>query len=173
MKHLKLYISIVGFLLFASSCTKVIDLNLSNESGKLVIEGNITNGSGPQTFTLSTNVPFTNTNTYPAVTGATVTVTDQSGNSYSFTEGPSGTYTNSQLTGVPGNTYTMTVLTKGVTYTAVSTMPQGVGLDSLSSQNHPASSGTNPKKQITVHYHDPAGVANQYRFVEYVNGVQV
>jgi hypothetical protein len=127
----------------------------------------------PQVFTLTTNVPFTNTNTYPAVSGATVTVTDQSGNNYLFAEGTSGTYTNSQLTGIPGNTYTMTVVTKGVTYTAVSIMPQMVTLDSLVSKNEPISSGNNPKKQITVYYHDPAGVANQYKFVEYVNGIQV
>lgn len=173
MKNFKYYIAAAGLFLCFSSCTKVIDLKLDDASGKLVIEGNITNGSGPQVFTLSTNVPFTNTNTYPAVSGATVTVTDQAGNSYPFTESPSGTYSNSQLTGVPGNTYTMTVVTKGVTYTAVSTLPQVVNLDSLSSQNEPISTGSNPKKQITVYYHDPSGVANQYRFVEYVNGVQV
>lgn len=173
MKNFKYYILIAFLLLFFSSCTKVIDLKLSNASGKLVIEGNITNGSGPQVFTINTNVPFTNTNTYPPVTGATVTVNDQSGNSYLFTEGPSGTYTNSQLIGVPGNTYTMKVLTNGTTYAAVSTMPQVVILDSLGSKNEAISSGSNPKKQITVYYHDPAGVANQYRFVEYVNGVQV
>ncbi|NCD69666.1 DUF4249 domain-containing protein [Mucilaginibacter agri] len=173
MKHIKFYTLIACLLLFVSSCTKVVDLKLNDESGKLVIEGNITNGTDSQVFKLSTNVPFTSTNTYPTVTGATVTVTDQSGNSYPFTEGPSGTYTNNQLTGVPGNTYTMTVLIKGTTYTAVSTMPQVVSLDSLSSQNEPASSGSNPKKQITVYYHDPARIANQYRFVEYVNGVQV
>ena len=173
MKNFKYYISIVFLLLSFSSCTKVVDLKLSDASGKLVIEGNVTNGSEPQVFTISTNVPFTNTNTYPPVTGATVTVTDQSGNSYPFTEGPSGTYTNNQLTGVPGNTYTMTVLIKGVTYTATSTMPQAVSLDSLSAKNEAISTGSNPKKQITVYYHDPAGIANQYRFVEYVNGVQV
>src|ERR1700761_3071178 len=123
MKHLKLYISIICLPMFISSCTKVVQLDLGNESGRLVIEGNITNGAGPQIIRLSTNVPFTNTNTYPAVSGATVTVTDQSGKSYSFTESPAGTYSNSQLLGIPGNKYTMSVLTGGITYTATSTMP--------------------------------------------------
>lgn len=173
MKHIQYYILAACLTLLASSCTKVVDLKLDDASGKLVIEGNITNGTGPQVFKLSTNVPFTNTNTYPTVSGATITVTDQDGNSYPFVESPAGTYTNSQLTGIPGNTYTMTALIKGVTYRATSTMPQVVTLDSLSSKNEAISSGSNPKKQITVYYHDPAGVANQYRFVEYVNGVQV
>jgi len=172
MKHVKLYTPIVSLLLLFSSCQKVIDLKLGNVTGKLVIEGNVTNAIGPQVFKLSTNVPFTNTNTYPPVSGATVTVADQSGNSYLFTEGPAGTYTNSRLTGVPGNTYTMMVVSGGVTYTAVSTMPQVVALDSLGSQNTPLSSGSNPKKQVSVYYRDLAAVANQYLFVEYVNGVQ-
>jgi len=173
MNTIKLYFAIGCLLLLASSCTKVIDLKLGNVSGRLVIEGNVTNAAGPQVIKLSTNVPFTNTNTYPPVTGATVTVTDQAGNSFSFTEGPSGTYSNSVLTGIPGNTYTMTVITGGVTYTAVSTMPPLIPLDSLTAENQPASSGSKPKKQVSVYYRDPAGVANQYRFVEYVNGVQV
>ncbi|SEM81229.1 protein of unknown function [Mucilaginibacter gossypiicola] len=173
MKHIPYYILTACILLFASSCTKVVDLKLNDESGKLVIEGNITNGTGPQIFKLSTNVPFTNTNTYPAVSGATITVTDQAGNSYLFVEGVAGTYTNTQLTGIPGNTYTMTALIKEITYTAVSTMPQVVTLDSLSSKNQAISTGDNPKKQVTAYYRDPAGLANQYRFVEYVNGVQV
>ncbi len=155
------------------SCQKVVKLDLGNASGRLVIEGNITNAAGPQVIKLSTNVPFTNTNTYPPVSGATVAVTDQTGKNYPFVEGPSGTYSNSQITGVPGNKYTISVLTGGITYTAASTMPAVVNLDSVTSKNAAITSGSNPKKQITVYYRDPAGVANQYLFTEYVNGVQV
>lgn len=173
MKNIKYYILTVCLPLLISSCTKVVDLKLGNETGRLVIEGNITNSGIAQVIKLSTNVPFTNTNTYPAVTGAVVTVADQTGKSYPFTESPAGTYSNSQLTGIPGNTYTMSVVTGGVTYTAVSTMPQLVALDSLGSKNQAISTGTNPKKQISTYYHDPLGVANQYLFVEYVNGVEV
>jgi hypothetical protein len=173
MKSIKFYISIFCLLSLASSCTKVVNLNLGNASGRLVIEGNITNSGGPQVIKLSTNVPFTNTNTYPTVSGATITVTDQLGKSYIFTESPAGTYSNSQLVGIPGNTYTMSVLTAGITYKAVSTMPQPVNLDSIVSKNQAITSGSNPKKQISVYYHDPIGVTNQYLFVEYVNGVEV
>jgi len=173
MKHIKLYISIVCLLMFTTACTKVVKLDLGNVSGRLVIEGNITNSGAAQVIKLSTNVPFTNTNTYPAVSGATISVKDQTGKSYSFIEGPAGMYTNAQLTGTPGNTYTMSVLTGGITYTAVSTLPAVVNLDSVVSKNRAITSGSNPKKQISVYYHDPAGVANQYLFNEYINGVQV
>jgi hypothetical protein len=160
------------FLLLAlASCTKVINLELGNNSGHLVIEGNISNTRGPQIIKLSTNVPFTNTNTYPPVTGATISVSDQAGNTYPFTEGPSGTYSNTHLRGAPGNTYTMTVTAGGKTYTAASTMPDPVNLDSLTAKNEVIQSNDN-KKVVTVYFQDPAAVANQYRFVLYVNNVQ-
>jgi hypothetical protein len=170
MKTFKIALYIFSLLALAS-CTKVIDLKLGNDTGKLVIEGNITNTAGPQIIKLSTNVPFSNTNTYPAVSGATVSVSDQNGNTYPFIESPSGTYTNSQLTGIPGNTYTMTVTTGGKTYTASSTMPLVVNLDSLTSKNEVIQTSDH-KKVVTVYYQDPAGVANQYRFVMHVNNVQ-
>jgi Domain of unknown function (DUF4249) len=172
MKASKLYISLFIIALAASSCTKVIDLKLGNDTGKLVIEASITNAPGPQYITLSKNVPFTNTNTYPAVTGATVIVTDNNGNAYPFTEGPAGTYSITPLKGIEGATYKMSVLTDGTTYTASSTMPQRVALDSVTSENNEFDPSKN-KKQITVHFLDPVGVPNQYRFVMSVNDVQV
>jgi hypothetical protein len=172
MKNSKLY-TILFLSLTLSACTKVIDLKLGNESGKLDIEANVTNAGGPQTIILRKNVDFTNTNTYPAVSGATVTVTDQTGQTYPFAESTSGTYTNSQLKGIPGFSYTMSVLTGGVTYTATSKMPGSVVVDSVTSKNTAISNGSNPKKEISVHYRDPLGIANQYRCVLYVNGIQV
>ncbi|WP_158797970.1 DUF4249 domain-containing protein [Pedobacter sp. L105] len=171
MKTIQSYISLSIILLFATACTKVVDIKVGNDTGRLDIEANVTNTSLPQVIRLSKNVPFTDTNTYPAVTGATVSVTDQSGQVYPFVEGPTGTYTSNSLTGVAGNTYKMTVLTNGNTYNASSVMPAQVMLDTLTSQNTPTP-GSDNKKEISVHYHDPIGVDNHYRFVLWVNGVQ-
>ncbi|RKR82877.1 uncharacterized protein DUF4249 [Mucilaginibacter gracilis] len=172
MKNSKLY-TILSLSLILSACTKVIDLKLGNDSGKLVIEANVTNANAPQIIKLSKNVAFTTTNTYPPVSGATVTVTDQTGQIYRFTEGVSGTYTNSQLKGIAGYTYTMSVLTGSITYAASSKMPASVAIDSVTSKNNAFSSGSNPTKEISVHYHDPAGVPNYYLCVMSINGVQV
>ena len=127
MNNLKLYISILALVALFYSCTKVINIKTGNDSGELDIEANVVDTTGLQTITLSRNVPFTNTNVYPTVSGAKITVTDPSGNSYSFAEGPLGTYTNPQLTGVSGNAYKMTVVIGGTTYNATSTMPAKVG----------------------------------------------
>jgi hypothetical protein len=172
MKTIIPYISALMVLATIASCTKVVDLNLGNEAGKLVIEANVTNVPGPQVIKLSNNVSFSSTNTYPPVTGAQVTVSDQNGNSYAFKETTAGTYTASQLAGVAGNTYTMNVVSNGTSYKANSVMPDFVALDSVVSAKNDFDSGNN-KKKITVYYQDTKGVVNQYRFVMYVNGVQV
>ncbi len=135
-------------------------------------KANLTNVSGPQTVYIRQNVPFTNTNTYPPVTGATVNITDQAGSNYVFTEGSSGTYKINNAAGITGSVYQLTVNTGGKTYTARSTMPALVNLDTLLSKNDPFG-GTNNRKLISVVYKDPVGVPNQYRFAMYVNGVQV
>jgi hypothetical protein len=150
----------------------VIDLKLGNDTGKLVIEANITNVSGPQSIKLSRNVPFTSTNVYPPVTGATVAVNDDKGNTFPFTEGPAGTYTANSLAGIAGSTYKMNVLTGGIAYTAASVMPDSVTLDSVTDRKNDFNNKNN-KKEITVHFNDQAGVKNQYRFVMYVNNAEV
>ena len=172
MKQFKFYITFVFIILISTSCNKVIDLNLGDVAGKLVIEGNLTNIFGTQTIKLSKNVAFTNTNTYPPVTGASVVVKDTKGNSFNFIEGPAGTYNATSAAGRPGNTYTMTVITDGQTYTATSQMPVFIPLDSVTSKPNEFNSGAN-RRQIVAHYADRPGVANQYRFVLWVNGVQV
>src|SRR6202020_235121 len=99
MKKFKFLATFTILLATLLGCTKVIDLKLGNDSGKLVIEGNITNLDSPHYIKLSRNVPFTSTNTYPAVTGATVVVTDDKNNTYTFTEGPAGTYSSPAFQG--------------------------------------------------------------------------
>jgi len=172
MKRFKFFITTVFVILTAISCNKVINLDLGDVAGKLVIEANLTNVPGTQTIKLSQNVAFTNTNTYPPVTGASVVVKDTKGNTFNFIEGPAGTYNATFVAGRPGTTYTMTVITNGQTYTASSQMPVFISLDSITSKPNEFNNGTN-RREITAHYADRTGIANQYRFVLTVNGVQV
>jgi len=175
MKNNNLIIIILSVIILTVSCTKVIDLKLGNASDQLVIEGNITNVKGTQTVILTKNIPFSSPNNYPPVTGATVKISDQTGNIYSLAESTPGNYTIANMAGIQGTAYTLTVATGGQTYIARSTIPVPVILDSLTDKNDPlgGSSNGNNKKLITVHYQDPAGIANQYRYIMWVNGVQV
>ena len=168
-------ISLLALIYVASSCTKVIDLDLGDNAGQLDIEGNLTNINGAQSIVISKNVPFSNPNNYPAVTGATVTINDQNGGEQTLKESAPGVYTINPFAAVAGNVYTLKVLIDSQRYTASSTMPATVKLDSLSDKNRPLNrnNGGHDQKVISVYYQDPAGDANQYRFIEWVNGVQV
>ena len=153
------------------SCQKVVDLKLKDASGQMVIEANVTN-TNTAIVKMSQNVSFTSTNTFPPVSGAAVTISDQSGKSYTLIEGIAGTYTSSQLQATSLNTYILTVQTRGKTYTASSTMPPALALDTITAKNDEFNNGKD-RKEISVSYFDPAGIKNQYLFLMYVNGVQV
>jgi len=172
LMRLKYYTGLLLIGVVVLSCKKVINLDLGNDSGKLVIEGNITDRVGLQYVKLSRNVPFTSTNTYPPVTGATVTIDNNQGRVAQFKEGAAGTYVLDSAYATAGRTYTLSVTTGGQTYKASSTMPDYVVMDSITTSNNILDKKDN-KRMMTVYFTDPAGVKNQYRFVMYVNGVQV
>lgn len=168
MKNIK-FLLIVLLLPALTGCEKVIELDLGNKTNQLVIEANITNINGPQVVKLSKNVPVTNTNTYPPVTGATVVISDDKGNSYPALESSEGTYT-FNAAGLSGSSYTMNVTTEGKSYKAVSTMPVLVKLDSVTTK---LSDSDSKLREIVVHYQDPLGTVNKYRFVVFVNDKQL
>lgn len=170
LKHIK-YLSLLAAVSFSiCSCEKVIDVKLNTSANQMVIEGNITNQLGQQVIKISQSVPYTESNNYPPVTGATVNVTDDEGRSYIFNESAPGIYTFGSMAGKPGRTYTMKVNVTNTLYTASSTMPDSVLIDSLDVKVF--NFGDESQKQAQVHYRDPSGIANYYRFVLKVNDIQ-
>jgi hypothetical protein len=166
MKQYYILLMIITALTF-TACEKVINVDLKNVESKIVIEGIIDNSSNPAKVIISKSVSFSTANTYPPVTGATVKIIDNLSNNFTLTETTRGTYTNAALIGIPGRTYTLTVTAEGKNYTAVSTMPQQVYLDSLFQEKI-----TLTKTIIVVNalFDDPAGFGNSYQFIETVNG---
>jgi len=165
------YIVVVLMLTVMAACQKVVDLKLDSAASQIVIEGNFTNIRSAQTVTISRSVPFSNTDNFPAVSGAKVTIQENKGTIYTLTESTiPGTYTVNNISGKPGSTYTLTVQVDGKTYTAVSAMPQTVSFGPISFNNDVFNKAS---KAVTVHFTDPAGVVNQYHFVLYVNGTQI
>jgi len=150
-----------------SACQKVISVKLSPGASKYVIEGVITDQPGTCSVSITATKDFSADNTFPGVSGATVKV-ESDGTVYTLTETTPGTYATSAITGTPGKTYTMTAIVDGNTYTASSTMPQPVGLDSMYVSNGSLSN----KLYVTIVYTDPAGVPNYYRWVQYINGLK-
>ena len=160
----------VLFVLLLFSCQKTVTLPLKTAPAGVVIQGEVTNASGPYTVTINESVGFYADNSFPAVSGASVRISDDQGVTDSLTETTAGTYVTHVLQGKPGNTYTLNVTIGDSNYTATSTMPQPVPLDSVTFDY----SGTFRKNRIIAqaNYQDPAGVKNYYQFLLYINGVQ-
>jgi hypothetical protein len=149
------------------SCQKVIDLNLHDADIKYVVEGIITNEPGVCKVRLTQSKPFYENNQFPGVSGATVTVKDNDAE-FSLPETQTGVYETNLINGTPGHVYKLSVAINGHLFTATSKMPLPVPLDTLYISNGPFGEF----KFASVGYNDPAGVANNYRFVQYLNGVK-
>lgn len=157
---------ITGIIL--SSCTKVINVNLNDSSPQIVIEGNITNSTGPYQVKITKTVNFSASNIFPPVSGAFVKITDStSSTADTLTETSPGIYTTHSINGITGHTYNLYVLAQGKIYTSSSKMPATVPLDSISFQ-HDNRFGTSYIEPV-VYFQDPAGIANYYTFTEFVN----
>ena len=154
-------------LLVLLSCEKVIELPLKGNEPKYVIEGMVTNEPGVCKVRLTQSVNFSNSNEFPTVSGAVVKVKDNGVESVLTETGP-GLYSTSAINGTPGHTYELVVTVNGKTFTASSTIPQPVHLDSLYIATGPFGLFKFP----VVTYTDPASVNNGYLFVQYVNGIR-
>jgi len=90
----------------------------------------------------------------------------------SLAETTPGSYaTTHSWTGKTGVAYTLSVITGGQHYSAVSTMPAQVPLDSVSFQTTSGNFGRKQHLQAVPDYQDPAGTSNYYQFTENINGM--
>lgn len=158
---------IILSLFLLTSCEKEIDLDLADKSGNIVIEGNITDQPGPYYVKITKSVAFTQTNQYPAVTGAEVILSDNTGQTETLQYVGDGKYRTSAFTAVTGRTYTLKVQAEGKQYTAQSTMPAAVNFDGLT-QDSFVFGGVTTYTLLPV-FTDPAALGNRYLFNFTVN----
>ncbi|CAM4381562.1 DUF4249 family protein [Zobellia nedashkovskayae] len=123
------YIKIIVLILMTSimSCTDVIDVEVQEGQSRLVIQASLDWEKGTtgneQVVKLSTSTEFFETTSNTAVTGASVSVTnDVSGAEFVFTGQNNGEYTTSEFVPILNESYTLTVIHNGETYTANETM---------------------------------------------------
>lgn len=167
----KIYSSfyIVILALGLSSCEKVIDLNLNTADEQIVIEGNVTDEPGPYLVKLTKSVNFDQSNSFPPVTSAFITIHDDAGNIDTLSETTAGNYYTHSLVGTTGRTYSLDIkLTDGRTFSSTSKLPQVVTLDSAWVEA--INFGGTLKKNVFPKYKDPIGLGNYYRLKIYVNG---
>ena len=109
------------------SCEKEIELDLNSADPKIVIEGQIPQNQTAKIIITKT-VNISDTNVFPAVRAASVSITDNLGNIEQLVETSAGVYQTQKMIGVEGRTYTLSVNAEGKNYTAKTTMPLQVKL---------------------------------------------
>jgi hypothetical protein len=167
---------IVGFLsvisvYFFTSCEKVIELDLNEANKKYVIEGTVQDGETVHYVRVTSTQNIEATDNPPAVTNAVVVISDNAGNSETLTMVEPGLYATATLLGVENRKYTITVTIDGEVFTASSTMPQKVLIDTLTVQTFPF--GDIVFNSIVANRMDPVDVENFYQFNLYRNDTLV
>jgi len=148
----------------------VVKLPLRTAPSQFVIEGNITDQPGPYLVRVFQTSAFYDSNSFKGITGATVQVADNRGNSELLTDNGGGNYYTRHLQGIPGNTYTLNVRIGSNSFSATSEMPQLVPLNGLA-----IGQITNTGKVVLValpEFVNPPGPGlSYYLFNQTVNGV--
>ncbi len=170
MKQLITYTACIGVLLL-SACEKVIDVDVKDAETKYVIEGWVADSPWHSFVKITTTRHLSDNNDFQAVTNAAVRVADENGNEISFSE-EDGIYTPDvpSFAGVVGSTYTLTVDIEGEQFTASSTMPKKVKMDTLYITQDFIFGEV--RKTANIAYKDPPGERNYYRFIQFIDGVQ-
>ncbi len=168
--HVRIVIGLMLGIAVMAACKKVISLDLRNAPAQIVIEGEITNAATLPRVRISRSVNFSASNSYPPVSGATVRLTDSTnGLSALMQETSPGLYTTRVFNGVARHTYHLDVTVDGESYSASSTMPVSVPLDSVTFASNTDFSNTQNINAV-VDFRDPAGLGNYYQFTESVGG---
>jgi hypothetical protein len=162
---------LLAVLLVLASCEKVIDVDLNSADKKYVIEAIVNDKTGTSFVKVSRTRNFDDDNYVDVVSGATVSVREDGLTTYTFTEsGAPGVYEAPGLKGKSGSRYNLTVTVNGQTFTAESTMPQKVNLDTIYISDELIFTST--RKIVNAVFDDPPGLGNSYRFIQTVNGLQ-
>jgi hypothetical protein len=153
-------------------CTKVININLNKSNTQYVIEATVSNKSTVQTVLISKTVNFSDASNFPKVSNAVVTISDNNATPILLNLSTAGEYNTSSIQAIPGHTYELKILVDGKTFTAKSTMPQPVLLDSISFERQ-QSFGPNDDTTffVTPNYLDPAQYVNYYRIAQKVDTI--
>jgi len=164
---MKLFIKtlIVTIGLFLTGCEDVIEVDLDTAPPKLVIDASIDwvkNTSGnTQKIILSTTTGYYN-EAFPTVSGASVVITNSSKKAFQFIEtSGAGEYVCTNFEPVIGETYTLTIILNGQTYTATETLINAPDIEDQIDQNDKGGFGSD-EVEITYFFQDNGAEDNYY-----------
>lgn len=161
---------ILGLVVLASSCQKVIDVDLNEGNQNIVIEGNYSGEDSTVRVSVTLTSSYFNNDPSPTVDNALVTITDQNGVPTVIPSTGNGQY---ELTGyIPtyGTTYTLSVVHDGTTYSAGCLMPVPVQLDPITYLYFDGFFGSDPGYATFLNFQDPPNSTDFYQVVITENG---
>lgn len=164
---LKKYFSAILMGVFLLGCEKEITLPLDENQSMLVIDAIVTDEAGPYYVKLTKSVAVSAVSKFPEVSNALVIMKDNFGLSDTLKYTSKGLYLTNKIKGTYGNTYFLEVTLDGKKYTAQSTMPNKVPLDSLTINNLTIFSES--QYSVIPMYTDPMTLGNNYRFIQVIN----
>lgn len=158
-------ILILTLALFLTGCEDVIEVDLSTAPPQLVIDASIdwvkNTAGNEQKIKLSTTTGYYS-NEFPTVSGAVVTVKNTANTVFSFAETPgTGEYKCTNFVPVIGETYTLTIVLNGQTYTATETLINAPDIEDQIDQNDKGGFGGD-EVEITYYFQDNAAQQNNY-----------
>ncbi|EIA08129.1 DUF4249 domain-containing protein [Flavobacterium frigoris] len=159
-----LLILIVVFVV--NGCEDVVNIDLQTDSPKLVIEASINWYKG--TTGKEQKIKLTTTTNYysdiiPKVSGAIVSIKNSSNTTFLFTEiANTGVYTCSNFIAVINESYTLTIINAGDTYTAVETLKSVAPISEIIQNNEGGFTGKDI--EIKTYFTDPVNETNYYLY---------
>lgn len=169
MKKLLLIIALATSF---SSCEKVIEIELNNANPKVVIEAELEEGTHDFSVKVSRTGDYFGNDTPDAITNATISLTDDAGNSTAVPHVIEGLYRVQGFAANTETTYTLSVAVEGETYTSSAYIPEPVQLDSLVAREpfFGPPDGEFEERIIFTFISDPADTPNYYRMNAFRNG---
>jgi len=180
-------IFILLLICFISSCSEIYEYEFESQAPLLVVEGLITNTTGPHYVRLTESINEVVKPDYSGspveitqpITGAMVTLSDDMGNTEElrYTGHQEGTYPETQgwyiieeIEGAVGRTYTLTIEWNGKIYTAEDRMEPVPAIEKVGFKRKHLSAKNEDVDIPLIYFYEPQGVKNYYLMYYSVDG---
>jgi len=178
MKKVSNLILAIALIVVASSCTKIIDVDLNESNPKIVIDGSVSFADSNNRFasvTLERTGSYYASNDLTYIDGASLALKSPDGKIHSLVNTSNGKYISTDSIG--GNSldnFELSGTIDGVDFTAISSMPNSVEIDSIGAYVLPFGP-PNPDLFFTpiIFFTDNPNEKNYYRYRVSVNGENI
>lgn len=165
---MKNILKLVAASILLSSCNKVVNIDLNEADKKVVIEATLYDGAQPFLVNITKSTDYYGREQQATVNNAEVSISTNDGSYLTVPQVENGIYALPTFTAIPGHSYILKVKVDGKEYTAQSTMPYNVPIDSLTYQYKDDDLG-DAGYELSYAYTDPVDQENNYLMFLTVN----